>query len=163
MKAWKISCAGMLAAFAVASYSGNVAAQDGATLVKERIDLMRSMGKAFRIVMPVVKGENPKVADALPGAMAWHEGAKKVLAAFPAGTGRDKVADSRAKPEVWSKRAEFEAAANKMVDESAKMVAAVKSNDVEAVQEQFKPFVSSCGGCHSGKGKEGGKFRFAKE
>ena len=154
---------GILATAMAVAMSGNLAAQDRAALVKERIDIMRQMGKAFRPVMPIVKGESSKVEDALSSAMTWNRLASNLLAKFPAGTGRDAVPESRAKPEVWSNRAEFEAAAKRFMDESGKLVAAAKANDVEAFRAQFKAFGSACGGCHKGKGKAGGKFRFAKE
>jgi cytochrome c556 len=142
---------------------GDLAAQDGAALVKERQKQMGQMGKSFRPVMPIVKGENSKLSDALPSAETWHTNARKVIANFPAGTGRDAVPDTRAKPDVWSNRSKFESAAEKLVIESGKLLAAVKDNDIDAFRAQFKEFGKACGGCHEGKGKEGGEFRFAKQ
>lgn len=152
-----IFAAGMIAAIA-----GDAVAQNEA-LIKARQELMRQMGKAFGPVMPILKGENPNVTDAVASAMTWNTNAKKILASFPAGTDRDSVAGSRAKPEIWTMRAEFEAAANKLAAESAKLIEAAKSNDINAFRAQFKPFGQACGGCHKGLPKEGGKFRFPKQ
>jgi cytochrome c556 len=121
----------------------DLAAQDGAALVKQRQTEMGQMGKAFRAVKPI--------------------NALKIVANFPPDTGRDAVPDSRAKPEVWSKRSEFEAAAEKMVAEADKLVAVTKANEINAFRAQFKLFGQSCGGCHKGPKKEGGKFRFPKQ
>ena len=139
------------------------AAQDGAALVKQRQTEMGQMGKAFRAVKPILKGENANVMDAMPSAVTWHTNALKIVANFPPGTGRDAVPDSRAKPEVWSKRSEFEAAAEKLAAEAEKLIAVTKTNEINAFRAQFKLFGQSCGGCHKGPKKEGGKFRFPKQ
>ena len=140
----------------------NLAAQDGAALVKQRQTEMGQMGKAFRAVKPILKGENANVMDAMVSAVTWHTNAQKIVANFPPGTGHDAVPDSRAKPDVWSKRSEFESAAAKLVAEAEKLIAATKANDINGFREQFKAFGQACGGCHKGPKKEGGKFRFPK-
>jgi cytochrome c556 len=144
--------------------AGDLASQtQGTALVEQRRDEMKQMGRAFKVFMPIIKGENANVADAVASAETVNANAKKLLANFPAGTGRDAVPETRAKPEVWSKRAEFEAANMKLVEESGLLVEAAKTNDIEVFRTQFKAFVTSCGGCHEGAGKAGGKFRYAKE
>ena len=151
--------AGMIAAIAADVVAGT---KDEA-LVKQRQELMGQMSKAFGPVFPILKGENPNLADAIPSTITWQTNAKQILASFPAGTDRDSVAGSRAKPEIWTEWAAFEAAANKLAEESGKLVEAAKSNDITAFRAQFKAFGQSCGGCHKGPTKEGGKFRFPKE
>ena len=113
--------------------------------------------------MPIIKGENANVADAVASAQTVNTNAKKILANFPAGSGRDAVPETRAKPEIWSKRADFEAANTKLIDESGRLVEAAKTNDIDVFRTQFKVFVASCGGCHDGPSKSGGKFRFEKQ
>ena len=81
---------------------------------------------------------------------------------FPPGTDRDAVASSRAKPEIWTQWAAFEAAANKLAEESGKLIDAAKSNDSKVFRAQIKAFGQACNGCHKGPTKEGGKFRFPK-
>lgn len=154
-----VFAAGMIAAIAGDVVAG---AKDEA-LVKQRQGLMGQMGKAFGPVIPILKGENPNLADAIPSTITWQTKAKQILASFPAGTDRDSVAGSRAKPEIWTDWATFEAAANKLAEESGKLVEAAKSNDIAAFRAQFKPFVKSCNGCHKGPTKQGGRFRFPKE
>ncbi len=154
-----------IAIFAVgvsALLAGNLAAQDSAAMVKQRQTEMGQMGKAYLAVMPIIKGENPNVMDAMASAERWQTNAKNIVANFPPGTGRDAVPDTRAKPDIWSKRSEFEAAAAKLVAESGKLVTVTKTNDIDAFRTQFKAFVQACRGCHEGPKKEGGKFRFPK-
>ncbi len=162
MTRFKLVTLAIFAAGVSALMTTDLAALEGAALVKERQAEMGQMGKAFPAAIPILKGENTNVMDAMPSAMTWQTNAKKIVANFPSGTGRDAVPDSRAKPEVWSKRSEFEAAAAKLATEAEKLVAATKTNDIDIFRTQFKEFGQACGGCHKGPKKEGGKFRFPK-
>jgi len=158
---WILS--GVLAAGMAMAMAGGSASQTPEEVVKARQDAMGQMGKTFGVIVPIVKGENPNVTDAVPAATTVNDIAKKLKAVFPAGTGRDIVPKSRAKPEVWSKRAEFEAAADKLVAESAKLVDAAKTGNIDTFRAQFKVYVGACGGCHDGPKKDGGKFRYAEQ
>ena len=131
-------------------------------LVKHRQSMMKQMGLTSRVFVPILKGQNKNVRDAVAAAATVNTIAKQISAIFPQGTGRDAVPGSRAKPEVWSQRGEFEAAAAKLVEESGKLISAASTNQIQTFRTQFKAFVTACGGCHSGKAARGGKFRFAK-
>jgi len=158
---WTLS--GVLAAGMAIAAAGDLTAQTPEEVVKARQEAMGQMGKTFGVIVPIVKGENPNVTDAVPAATAVNDIAKKLKAVFPAGTGRDAVAKTRAKPEVWSKRAEFDAAADKLVAESAKLIDAAKTGNIDTFRAQFKVYVGACGGCHEGPKKDGGKFRYAEQ
>jgi cytochrome c556 len=68
------------------------------------------------------------------------------MAAF--GEGTDKGAPQRAKPEVWKDGAKFKAAGEKMVAEMAKLDAAVKGGNLDAIKAAFGPVGGSCKACH---------------
>lgn len=160
----RLVLAGLIATMAAAFAAGELAAQaDKAALVKARQELMSQMGRAFGPLGRVIRGESQDIADAVASAEVMSANAKKIVASFPAGTGRDAVPETRAKPEIWSRRAEFEAAATKLAEESDKLLAAAKSNDVAALRAQFGPFGQACGGCHEGPSKSGGTFRFEQQ
>ena len=88
--------------------------------------------------------------------------AKQITSVFPNGSGRETTPETRAKPEVWSQRVEFEAAAARLVEESDRLIDAASTNQIQTFRTQFRALVTACGGCHSGKAAKGGKFRFAK-
>ena len=132
-------------------------------IVKERSAFMKSFEKNFGPIMGVIKGGKTDLTDATAAAEKLNSQAKKLVALFPAGTGRDAIPESRSKPEVWSQRAEFEEAAERLIVETGKLAAAGKANDLAAFKAQFRPFAKSCSGCHSGKSDKGGKFRYPKE
>ena len=62
------------------------------------------------------------------------------------GEGTDK--DTRAKPEIWTHRADFDSKMDKMVGEAGKVPAAVKSGDMAAFTKQIHDLGQACKACH---------------
>lgn len=62
------------------------------------------------------------------------------------GEGTDK--DTRAKPEIWTKRHDFDAKMEKMVSEAQKLPAVVKTGDLAAYKKQVAEVGSACKACH---------------
>ena len=133
------------------------------TIVKERQDLMKTMGRSFGPLIAVQKGESTDLAAATEAAQTMHDAIVKAAGMFPTGSATGEVSGSRAKPEVWTNAAEFKAASDDLINETAKLVEISKSGDLEAFKVQFPIVGRSCGGCHKGKGAEGGKFRTPKD
>lgn len=53
-----------------------------------------------------------------------------------------------AKANIWSERAKFDAAAQKMQDEMAKLVAAARSNNADQLKAAFGAAGGTCKACH---------------
>jgi cytochrome c556 len=73
------------------------------------------------------------------------------LASLPStafGPGTDKGLPNRAKPEIWSDAAKFKAANDKMVAEVAKLDAAAKSGNLDAIKAAVGGVGQSCKACH---------------
>jgi cytochrome c556 len=62
------------------------------------------------------------------------------------GEGTDK--DTRAKPEIWTNRADFDSKMEKMVSEAGKVPAAVKSGDMAVFTKQIHDLGQACKACH---------------
>jgi cytochrome c556 len=62
------------------------------------------------------------------------------------GEGTDK--DTKAKPEIWTKRADFDAKMDKMVSEAGKLPAAVRAGDAAAFKKQVADVGAACKACH---------------
>ena len=62
------------------------------------------------------------------------------------GEGTDK--DTKAKPEIWTHRADFDAKMDKMVNEASKLPAAVKAGDTAAFRKQVADVGEACKACH---------------
>ncbi len=64
------------------------------------------------------------------------------------GEGTDKGLPQRAKPDVWKESAKFKTAADKMVDAVAKLDAAAKGGNLDAIKAAFGTAGQSCKACH---------------
>jgi len=64
---------------------------------------------------------------------------------FGEGTGEGKT---RAKPEIWTHRADFDAKMDEMVTEAAKMPAAARSGNLAALKSQVNSVGDACDQCH---------------
>lgn len=62
------------------------------------------------------------------------------------GEGTDK--DTRAKPEIWTKRADFDAKMDKMVGDTARLPAAARAGDMSAFKKVVDEVGVACNACH---------------
>lgn len=63
------------------------------------------------------------------------------------GPGTDK-GETRALPAVWTEQAKFKAASDRLVAESAKLNAAAKTGNLDAIKTAFGAVGQSCKACH---------------
>ena len=112
-------------------------------IIKYRQSNMKGIGGAMGQIAAIVKGKvdfNGALAD---HARALHSLTLHIEDGFPEGSLHD---DSRAKPDIWEKWSEFEAAAQDARQASAAFIAAAESG--EDVGGAFKKLGEACGGCH---------------
>ena len=76
---------------------------------------------------------------------------KLPYAGFGEGTGSG---ETRAKPEIWTERAKFDAAASKMQEEVVKLNVAAKSGNLDQIKVAFGAAGQSCKACHDNYRKE---------
>ena len=132
-----------------------------AQMVEQRQEVMKSLWPSYYQEMArVVRGQSNDVAGVATKASQASEALKKVAPLFASGTGREAVPKTRAKPEIWTQRPEFEAALTKLVAETDAIGAAARSGNLDAVKAQWLKVAEACGTCHGGPTKSGGKFRF---
>ena len=62
------------------------------------------------------------------------------------GEGTDK--DTKAKPEIWTHRPDFDAKMDKMVSEAQKLPAVVRAGDMAAFKKQVDDVGAACKACH---------------
>ena len=138
--------------------------QTPAQFVEQRQELMKSLfPKYYRDMAAVVRGQSSDMAAVAVKATQADAELKKAGGLFPPGTGRDAVPKTRAKPEIWTQRADFEAALNKLIAATDAIGAAAKTGNLDAVKAQWLKVAEACGGCHGGPEKSGGKFRFEEQ
>lgn len=64
---------------------------------------------------------------------------------FGEGTGGE---PTRAKPEIWTNRTDFDSRMDKMVNEAAKLPAVARSGDAAALKQAVHDVDTACGACH---------------
>jgi cytochrome c556 len=120
--------------------------------VAERKAAMKAAKQNFKPLVGMVKGEVPfDAATVKKNAMAIAEALKKAKANFP--TGSDK-GETRAKPEIWQMKAEFDA----LFDKSIELAMAIeKAGDKAALGKAVMALGGEgCKACHK-------KFRMPKK
>jgi cytochrome c556 len=125
--------------------STQTAKRTPAEYVEDRQKLMKAHGDAWKNVQDSAKAGNLPAVASNADVMATN--AKQIPALFPEGSMTDK---SKAKPEIWQKKAEFDASAKKMETESIKLRDTARSGNATATNEMLKDFGrNTCGSCHT--------------
>lgn len=116
-----------------------------AEYVADRQALMKEHGDLWKEIQESAKASNlPVVAK---DADRLAQNAKKIPSLFPEGSMTEK---SKAKPEIWQKWPEFEAAAKKLESESVKLRDTARTGNAQATNDVMKDFGrNACGTCHT--------------
>jgi cytochrome c556 len=116
-----------------------------AEVVAERQKLMKQQGDAWKNVQDSAKAGNWQAVASNADVLASTS--RKIPALFPAGSLTEK---SKAKPEVWQKWPEFEAAAKKLEIASVKLRDTARTGNAQATNDILKDFGrTTCGSCHT--------------
>jgi cytochrome c556 len=135
-----------LAAFpAAAQYQAQFATSDSA--IKYRQGAFSVMAQHFSRVAMMAQGIQPFDAkSAQDNAELVNSLSKLPFAAF--GPGTDKGVPNRAKAEIWKEPVKFKAASDRMVADVAKLDAAAKTGNIEALKAAVGAVGQSCKSCH---------------
>jgi cytochrome c556 len=138
----------VLASVASSLLIGGAAAQaKPEDAIAYRQGVYKIIGWNFGPMAAMVKGERPYDKEAF----AKHAGnvaavAPMALEGF--GPGTDKGANTKAKPEVWSKMDDFKSKMAKMNEEATKLAAVAKTGSFDDIKKQFGATGASCKACH---------------
>jgi cytochrome c556 len=113
-------------------------------VVADRQRLMKLNGASWADAQAKLKAGNAEAVAVNAETMALTS--TMIPALFPEGSLTDK---SKAKPEIWQKWAEFEAAAKNMGVQAEKLRDAARTKDLAATEAVAKEFGrQACGTCH---------------
>ena len=128
-----------------ASYSQDVAA--GQALVDVRIKGLKAAGGGMQFLSQYDGSDQGAAAVA---AKAIDDAASGLTVWFPEGSGPGGagVVKTRAKPEIWANRADFEAKIKAMDDASGVLTNAVAGNDPAVIKVALGDVGKSCKACH---------------
>ena len=114
--------------------------------VKYRQSTLFVMAQHFGRIGAMVNGRAPyDAAAAVANAEVVADLAKLPWAGFAPGT--EKISQ-KAKPEIWSEQARFKEGSDKMVAETAKLLAAAKTNNLDTLKAAFQSTAGTCKSCH---------------
>lgn len=114
-------------------------------IVADRQRMMKLHGQIWADIQAKAKANNIEGIEVSAETLAIN--AQYIPLMFPEGTLTDK---SKAKPDVWQKFPEFEAAAKKMETEAVKLRDASKAKNAQLTQDIVKDFGrNACGACHT--------------
>lgn len=116
-----------------------------ASAVAERQRLMKLNGASWQDVQAKVKAGNIEAVAVNAETLAVT--ARHIPSLFPEGS---MTAESKAKPEIWQKWAEFEQASRAMQVEAEKLRDAARAKNRAQVEAIVKDFGrNACGACHT--------------
>lgn len=143
------SIAPFATALAAAAFTLPVAAQFAKPedAVKYRQSALFVMSQHFGRIGAMATDKVPYDAKAaVENAEIVAQMARLPWAGFVPGT--DKIGNTRAKAEIWTEQARFKEHNEKLVDETQKLLAAAKTNNLDNLKAAFRPTAAACKSCH---------------
>ena len=135
----------VVAAAGCASSGMDAKKMTAAEAIEARKKLMKEQGAAWKNVQDKTKAG--QITAVVSDAEKLAATSKEISSLFPEGS--LDPANSAAKPEIWQKRAEFDAAAKNLETWSVKLRDAAKTGNADATQAVVKDFGrQACGTCH---------------
>lgn len=139
----KLTCGLPILVMAVWSLQSHAA--DSQDIIKYRRAVMKSQGAHAEAASEIIKGKVPYDSDLSYHAAALSASTHDLVKLFPKDSD---FGETRAKAEVWTKRSEFEKAANDAEKAGGAFLAAVNSGDKAAIRKAFGDLGEACKGCH---------------
>ena len=137
---------------ALASLPASAQFQKPEDAIKYRKAAFTVMGAHFGRIGAMASGKAPfDAAAAAANADIVATLSRLPYAGFIEGTASG---ETRAKPEIWTERVKFDAAAAKMQEEVAKLNVAAKSGNLDQIKVAFGAAGQSCKACHDNYRKE---------
>ncbi len=132
-----------LAAAVVAILGASVAFADSDP-IKARQELMKANGKATKTIVAMLKGAPFDLAAVKAALENYEDAAQKAPALFPDDS---KTGDkTKALPEIWQNKADFEARFKKLGEDAA--AAETSITDEASFKPNMMVVLKNCGGCH---------------
>lgn len=140
-----IVTASLLVGVAAGCASKSMSKMGSGDVVADRQRLMKSVGANWADIQAKAKAGNIEGTAVNAEVLAIYS--QQITSLFPAGSGTEK---SKAKPEIWQKWSEFEAAAKNLETEAAKLRDASRAKNEQLTQQLVKDFGrQACGTCHT--------------
>ena len=138
---------------------GNETLPSGVT-VKQQIEVrqksLKEMGAAMKTIGDQLKSGAPALDQIRPAVQTIKTHSTELPTWFPAGTGPESGVKTEALAKIWEDQPTFQAAAQRLADEAAKLSDVATGEDIAAVGAQVGATGAACKNCHD-------NFRMKKE
>ncbi|NVK17226.1 MAG: cytochrome c [Methylocystaceae bacterium] len=123
-------------------------AHDGATgVVKERMDLMKTIGKNTKMVAPIAMGSADMDLKAVEdGATAIQNAAIMALEKFPEGSTSE---HSEAKANIWTDWDKFSGLMKSLAADAGALAQLAKDDEDFELTDAFSKMANNCKNCHT--------------
>jgi cytochrome c556 len=146
-------------AAAPAADAGNTTLPNGVT-VKQQIEVrqksLKEMGAAMKTIGDQMKSGAPALDQIRPAVQTIKTHSTELPTWFPAGTGPESGVKTEALAKIWEDQPGFQAAAQRLADEAAKLSDVATGEDLAAIGAQVGVTGGACKNCHD-------QFRMKKE
>jgi cytochrome c556 len=139
-------------ALTIAGASGWAMAQDSAGAkdpLSARKDHFHQIGASFKAVMDETHASNPNLQTIRSNAATLAQLISQIPSWFPAGSGPESGAKTRAKAEIWTKASDFQEDARLAHAAAQDLLNVSAGSDVSAVIDSAKSLGQRCAACHS--------------
>ena len=116
---------------------------------------MQTRQSQFREIGTAFKAINDELRKDTPGRFAMGSSARliagnlhRVGTLFPPGSGPGAGIKTKAKPNIWTDRAQFDRLNASAASEADRLVAIMKGNDLGAIRAQVPVLGAACKSCH---------------
>ncbi|HEY7800692.1 MAG TPA: cytochrome c [Hyphomonadaceae bacterium] len=146
-------------AAAPAADAGNATLPNGVT-VKQQIEVrqksLKEMGAAMKTIGDQMKSGAPELDQIRPAVQTIKTHSTELPTWFPAGTGPESGVKTEALAKIWEDQPGFQAAAQRLADEAARLSDVATGEDLAAIGAQVAATGGACKNCHD-------QFRMKKE
>lgn len=119
-----------------------------ADVIRTRIAGLRELGAAFKNVNDGLRGGDPQIVLIQQSARQIKAASQAQYRWFPAGSGPAPGLKTAAKPEIWSKPAEFRTAQDGLARTAAALERAAMSGNADAIRSAARGLGGNCKACH---------------
>jgi cytochrome c556 len=140
------ACVALLPVLAVASVPA--AGPSAESVVAARKAGFKKIGGAMKAIRDQLASGGTNRPVMVGAAQTMATTAREQAKLCPAGSGPGAGVKTDALPAIWSDRATFDAAMNRLIAESTKLAAVAGSGDAAAITAQLKATGATCAACH---------------
>ncbi|MGR4866581.1 c-type cytochrome [Caulobacter sp. LARHSG274] len=138
-----------IATMVVLSLSAGAAlALDGRAVIEARQAYFKGMGKEMKALNEGVRSNTDDVEALKRGAAALKAASPKMMSHFPRGSGPEVGVKTGAKPEIWTKGADFKSDAEAFMRAADKLDVAARTGQIATMKPAVAELGATCKACH---------------